>query len=128
MWLMSCRRQGMLTQGPTTDLKCKFNISSFLTLPHPLDCLICAKDRMVIVRLLQQMGDGKVGPWFIYISVWMEGLAVGIIFFQFLFSEWYFFNFFFCFCAVVNCYFMLLIGISLTCILYIPTIIKHAIF
>ena len=95
MWLMSCRRQGMLTQGPTTDLKCKFNISSFLTLPHPLDCLICAKDRMVIVRLLQQMGDGKVGPWFIYISVWMEGLAVGIIFFQLLFSEYDIFSIFF---------------------------------
>ena len=59
------------------------------------------------MRLLQQMGDGKVGPWFIYISVWMEGLAVGIIFFQLLFSEYDIFSiFFFCFGAVVNCYFM----------------------
>ena len=24
----------MLTQGPAPDPKCKFNISSFLTLPH----------------------------------------------------------------------------------------------
>ena len=30
----------MLTQGPAPDPKCKLKISSFLTLPHPLDCLI----------------------------------------------------------------------------------------
>ena len=34
----------MLTQGPAPDPKCKLNISSFFTLPYPLDCLICAKD------------------------------------------------------------------------------------
>ena len=28
----------MLTQGPASDPKCKLNISSFLTLPHQLDC------------------------------------------------------------------------------------------
>ena len=32
--LVSCRRQGMLTQGPPPDPKCKLNISSFLTLPR----------------------------------------------------------------------------------------------
>ena len=56
MWLVSCRRQGMLTQGPTPDPKCELNITSFLTLPHPSHCPICAKDIMVIVLLLQVMG------------------------------------------------------------------------
>ena len=54
--MVPCRRQGMLTQGPAADSKCKFNISSFLTLPHPLDCLICAKDIMIQLFLLQIMG------------------------------------------------------------------------
>ena len=30
----------MLTQGPILNCKCKLNISSFLTLPHLLDCFI----------------------------------------------------------------------------------------
>ena len=49
----------MLSQGSTLDLKCKFNkcnMSSFLTLSHSLDCLICAKDITIIVPLLQMMG------------------------------------------------------------------------
>ena len=50
------RKQGMLTQGPTPYPKCKVNISLFLTLPHQSDCLICAKDIMIIV-LLQMMGQ-----------------------------------------------------------------------
>ena len=33
----------MLTKGPGPDPKCKLNISSFFTLPHLLDCLICAR-------------------------------------------------------------------------------------
>ena len=45
----------MLTQGPAPDPKCKLNISSFLTLPHLLDCLICTKNVMSIVLLLQMM-------------------------------------------------------------------------
>ena len=57
MWLVSCRRQRMLNQGPSPDSKCKLNISSFLTLPYPLDCLICAKDIMIILFLLHMMGS-----------------------------------------------------------------------
>ena len=34
MWQVSCRRQGMLTQGPAPDSKFKLNVWSFLTLPH----------------------------------------------------------------------------------------------
>ena len=66
MWLVSCRRQGMLTQGPTPDPKCKVDIS-FLTLPHLLDCLICTRNSITIVLLLQMMGAmGYVGSgWFI---------------------------------------------------------------
>ena len=63
MILVSCRGQEMLIQGPTPNPKCKLNISSFLTHSHSLDCLLCAKDIMVIVLLLHMMGgggDGKV--------------------------------------------------------------------
>ena len=42
----------MLTQGPAPDPKCKLNISSFLTLPHLLDCLICTRNSVSIVLLL----------------------------------------------------------------------------
>ena len=64
MWLVSCRGggaggwgQGVLTQGPTRDPKCKLNISSFLTLVHLLECLICTRDVISIVLLLQMVGD-----------------------------------------------------------------------
>ena len=36
MCLVSSRRKGMLTQGPPPDVKCKLNVSSFLTFPHLL--------------------------------------------------------------------------------------------
>ena len=45
----------MLTQGPTPDRMCKLN-SSFLTLPHLSDRLICARNSISIVLLLQIMG------------------------------------------------------------------------
>ena len=69
----------MLTQGPTPDLKCKLNISSFLTLTHLLDCL------MPIVLLLQMVdgwercGSGGWGVWLIYNRVWERGQGAGII-------------------------------------------------
>ena len=50
----------MLTQGPAPDRKCKLNISSTLTLPPLLDCLICARNSMSILLLLQMLGDGMV--------------------------------------------------------------------
>ena len=46
----------MLTQGPAPDPKCKLNISSFLTLPHLLDYLICSRTSLSIVLLLGMMG------------------------------------------------------------------------
>ena len=53
----------MLSQGPTPDPKCKMIISSFLTLPYLLDCLVCTRNVMSIVLLLQLMGicDGGGG-------------------------------------------------------------------
>ena len=51
----------MLTQGPTADSKCKLYISSFLINPHQLDCLICAKNIMVIVMLLEMKGESAGG-------------------------------------------------------------------
>ena len=57
MWLVSCRRQGTLTQGPAPDAKCKLNISLFLTLPHLLDCLIFIRNSVSILFLLLMMGE-----------------------------------------------------------------------
>ena len=44
MWPASCRTQGMLIQGYAPDPKCKSIISSFVTLPNLLDCLICSRN------------------------------------------------------------------------------------
>ena len=66
----------MLTQGPTPDPKCKLNISSFLTLPHLLDCLNCTRNSVPIVLLLKMMAGwdrwGR-GGWLIDIRVWVGG-------------------------------------------------------
>ena len=53
--------QEMLTRGPAPDPKYEFNITSFLTLSHPLHCPIGAKDILVTVLLLQVMGGGGMG-------------------------------------------------------------------
>ena len=73
----------MLTQGPAPDPKCKLNLTSFLTLPHPLCWPICAKDIMVTVLLLQVMG-GWEGSGVVHLSKGLGvGTGVGIIFFLF---------------------------------------------
>ena len=59
--------------------QCRLNISSFLTLPHLLDCLICTRNSVSIVLLLGMIGDGIGGAWLIHIRVWVGGQAVGII-------------------------------------------------
>ena len=46
----------MKTQGPPPHPKCKCNISSFFTFPHLSSCLICVKEIMINVVLLQMMG------------------------------------------------------------------------
>ena len=71
----------MLTQGPSPDHKCKLNISSFLIRSHPLVCLIYAKDTMIIVLLLQMMGED--------VTHLCQGLGGGtevIMFFFFFYS------------------------------------------
>ena len=79
----------MLTQGSAPDPKCDLNIT-FLTLQHPLHCLICAKDIMIIVLLLQVM-EGWEGWEMVHFCLDREWVS-------------YFF-YFFRFCAV-NCSFM----------------------
>ena len=80
-------RQGMPTQGPTSDRKCKLIISSFLTLPHLLDSLICTRNDISIVLLLQMMGGWD--RW--GVVVLYQGLGGGtgggynLIFFAFFF-------------------------------------------
>ena len=71
MWLVYCRGQGMLTQGPTSDLKCKFNISSFLRLPHSSDCLICTRNSFFIVLLLSMIERWDMWGWLIDSRVWL---------------------------------------------------------
>ena len=84
MWLVSYRRQGMLIQGPAPDPKYKLIISSFLTLSHLLDCLICTRNAIPIVLLLEMVGRWyKWGVVDFYQSV-DGGQGVGIIL-QFLF-------------------------------------------
>ena len=46
----------MLIQGPAPDPKCKANISSFLTLPHLSYCLICTRNSVSTVFLLEMVG------------------------------------------------------------------------
>ena len=45
----------MLIQGTAPNLKCKLIISSFLAIQHLLDCLICNRNAMSIVLLLEMM-------------------------------------------------------------------------
>ena len=49
----------MLTQGPTPDPKYELNITSFLTLLHPIHCSICGKDIIVTALSLQVIGGGR---------------------------------------------------------------------
>ena len=51
----------MLTQGVEPDPKFKLNISSFLTLPHLIDGLICTRNSVSIPLSLGLMGDGGGG-------------------------------------------------------------------
>ena len=93
MWLVSCRRQGMLTQGLAPDPKCKLNISSFLTLPHLLDCLICTRNSESTVLLLWMMGGwdrwGGGGGWFISGCGWGDrGWVLSHSFFICAFVFW----------------------------------------
>ena len=46
------------SRTPALDPKCKFNTSSFLTLPHLPDCLISTRNYMSNILLLQMMGGG----------------------------------------------------------------------
>ena len=88
MWLVSCRRQGILAEGSTPDPKCKLDISSFLTLPHLLDlshlyqecydhCIFIMNDGVGVCVCVCVWGVG--GGWLIHTRVWMGGHGVGVI-------------------------------------------------
>ena len=47
---------GDATRGPTQDPKCKLNISLLLKLPHLSYYLICTRNSMSIVLLLEMVG------------------------------------------------------------------------
>ena len=91
----------MLTQEPAPDSKCKLNISSFFTLPHLLECLICTRNSVSIVLFLQIMGGWhRWGVVNSYQGVG-EGQVVGII-------SVFFFIFFcaFVFWSLMSCLFL----------------------
>ena len=50
----------MLTQGPTSDPKCKLNISSFVTLPYLLDCLISARNFVFFIDSISYVCCGYI--------------------------------------------------------------------
>ena len=90
MWLVSCRRQGILAQPSTPDPKCKLDISSLLTLPHLLDlshlyqecyehCIFIMNDGVGVCVCVWGGGGGGGGGWLIHIRVWMGGHGVGVI-------------------------------------------------
>ena len=85
MWLVSGRRQGMLTEGSAPDPKCKLFILSFLTLPQLLDCFICTKNAISIALLVARNDRkmGQVGVLDLY-QVCVCVLSMGIIL-EFLF-------------------------------------------
>ena len=62
------------TRAPQ-DPKCELNITSILTLPYLLHCPICAKNIMVTVLLLQEMGGWVGWGWFIYLRVCMGDMG-----------------------------------------------------
>ena len=74
MWLVSC-----MNQYPAPDPKCQLIISSFLTLSHLIDCLICTKNLMPIVLLLEMMGGYERWKWLIFWGVQVGGQGLGII-------------------------------------------------
>ena len=73
MWLVSCRRQVMLTQGSIPDPKWKLNISSFITLPHLLDCPIPRRNSVSIVLLLWIIVGWDRWGWLIHSRVSVGG-------------------------------------------------------
>ena len=89
---MFSRRQGMLNQGHAPDSKCELNITSSLTLSHPLHPPICAKD--IMVNCTVTSSDGvivRLGGGSFMLGFWWGTRG------------WvsYFFYFLFCFCAVL---------------------------
>ena len=63
MWLVSCRRQGMLTQGPAPDPKCKLDFhhlwytSTFIRFSH------LYQDFCVHCIVTMNDGGGGGGGW-----------------------------------------------------------------
>ena len=48
----------MVTQGPASDPQHKLNISSFLTLPKLLDCIICIRNSIYVHCIFIINDDG----------------------------------------------------------------------
>ena len=84
----------MLTHRTVPDPKCKLIISTFLTIPHLLACLICTRNSMSIVLLFQIMGGwhgvGRWGGGLIFIFI--LGCGYHIIVFAFVL----------CFCILLS--------------------------
>ena len=86
----------MLTQGLVPDPNCKLNISSFPTLLHVLDCLICAKNIIIIVCYCKWWEDENLGGGSHMLGFEWEDRWWVVSYFLYLLLY---------FCAVVNCCF-----------------------
>ena len=72
-WCLA-RGRGCWFKGLQQDPKCKLIISSFLTFPYLIHWLICTKNIVLLLQMMEEMGGG---PWFI--SVWVKGQVMNII-------------------------------------------------
>ena len=83
MWMASCRRQGMLTEGPAPGLNCKLIFSSFLTLPiYQIVSFLPGRTCLLFTN------DGGWGGWWV-VDLYQDvgrGQGVGTIL-QFLFHS-----------------------------------------
>ena len=78
---------GMLTYGPAQYPKCMLNVSSFLTIPHPLECL---RVSWSLCRYWKWWEDERVGGWFIYVRDCVRETGVGC-------------HIFYIFCSILCC-------------------------
>ena len=72
----------MLAERPAPDRKRKFITSSFITLPYLSDCLICTRNVIPNLLLLQIWEDGiagGAGEWLIESRMEVGGQGLSII-------------------------------------------------
>ena len=67
-WCLA-RGRGCWLKGLQQDPKCKLIISSFLTFPYLIHWLICTRNIVLLLQMMEGMGGG---PWFISECGWRD--------------------------------------------------------